>query len=283
MRTIRLASGAIETSRLGFGTSSLHHLPTRGARQRLLRRGFERGLRYFDTAPLYGNELAEREIGHFAVGRRAALTIATKFGIAPDPWLAALPLLSLPLGALRVLGRRMLPGARHGRRSRDFRPAAAVERLHRSLANLRTDYVDILYLHEPALELIDDPEGLVRTLERFKSEGKARLVGLSGGVADCVRIAGSIPALGEVLQVEAGPASDGAATVRAAGYRASVTFGHFRASVTPAAPSGRAALLRSRLVAAAADNPDGVILFSARRAERIDEVAGAMEAIDAAR
>ena len=173
--------------------------------------------------------------------------------------------------------------ARHGRRSRDFRPAAAVERLHRSLANLRTDYVDILYLHEPALELIDDPEGLVRTLERFKSEGKARLVGLSGGVADCVRIAGSIPALGEVLQVEAGPASDGAATVRAAGYRASVTFGHFRASVTPAAPSGRAALLRSRLVAAAADNPDGVILFSARRAERIDEVAGAMEAIDAAR
>jgi aryl-alcohol dehydrogenase-like predicted oxidoreductase len=283
MRMISLASGAIETSRLGFGTSSLHHLPTRRARQRLLGRGFDRGLRYFDTAPLYGNEIAEREIGRFAAGRRAALTIATKFGLAPDPWLAAMPWLSLPLGALRVLRRRLRPSARPGAHRSDYRPAVAVERLHRSLVNLRTDYVDVLYLHEPALELIADPDGLLRALERFKSEGKARLVGLSGSAADCVRIAVSIPALGEVLQVAAGPASDGAATVRAAGFRADVTFGHFRAHVTPAAPGDRAALLRTQLVAAAGDNPDGVILFSSRRAGRIDEVAGELESIDGAR
>lgn len=87
MRGVSLADGRLPSSRLGFGTSSLHHLKTQRERAALLAHCYERGIRHFDSAPLYGHEMAERELGRFIRGRRPDLVVATKFGIEPDPWM----------------------------------------------------------------------------------------------------------------------------------------------------------------------------------------------------
>ena len=58
-----LQGTSITTSRLGLGTHSLHRLFAPAARRDLLARALDLGVLHFDTAPSYGDGLAEREIG----------------------------------------------------------------------------------------------------------------------------------------------------------------------------------------------------------------------------
>lgn len=89
---VALARGQLPGSRLAFGTSRLHYVG-QADRQRLLALAVDCGICHFDTAPVYGDGLAERELGRFLKGRRSGLLIATKYGVAPDPIIAALPVL----------------------------------------------------------------------------------------------------------------------------------------------------------------------------------------------
>ena len=50
-------------SHLLFGVGSLHHLPFRSQRLRILRQALDLGFRHFDVAPAYGNGLNELELG----------------------------------------------------------------------------------------------------------------------------------------------------------------------------------------------------------------------------
>jgi aryl-alcohol dehydrogenase-like predicted oxidoreductase len=59
---VRLAKTEIVTSRLGFGTARLHYLAPR-ERQALLAAAAELGVVHFDTAPAYGDGIAETELG----------------------------------------------------------------------------------------------------------------------------------------------------------------------------------------------------------------------------
>ena len=83
--TVTLGVGGIQTTALGFGCASLFRISNRVQRLELLHTAYDAGIRHFDVAPMYGLGLAERELGAFARGRRAELTIATKFGIKPTP------------------------------------------------------------------------------------------------------------------------------------------------------------------------------------------------------
>ncbi|HEX8704234.1 MAG TPA: aldo/keto reductase [Myxococcaceae bacterium] len=116
--------------------------------RRIIDRALERGLRFFDTANLYGNGESERILGQALRGRRDQVGLATKAGLA------------------RVNGRPEGLGA------------ARVERaLEESLGRLGTDYVDLFYLHQP-----DPATPLEETLEavdRLLRAGKARHWGVS--------------------------------------------------------------------------------------------------------
>src|SRR5437773_1596207 len=100
---VRLDRSGLRTSRLAFGTSRLHHVDYQKS-QRLLALAAELGFVHFDTAPAYGDGLAERAVGRFIKRNRTSFVIATKYGIPPDPVLEAapsLPSLTVPLRTAR--------------------------------------------------------------------------------------------------------------------------------------------------------------------------------------
>jgi len=105
------------------------------AREAAVRHALDRGVTFFDTAPSYGNGASEMLLGRVLGGRRDAVTIATKVGPRDDP-------------------------------------QASVEA---SLGRLRTEYVDLLQLHEA----LDGWESQLEALAHLQAAGKARAIGLS--------------------------------------------------------------------------------------------------------
>jgi aryl-alcohol dehydrogenase-like predicted oxidoreductase len=279
MRSVRLAEGRLQTSRLGFGTSSLHHLRTSRARASLLAHCYHLGLRYFDSAPLYGHELAERELGWFIRGHRSEISIATKFGIEPNRLMARSAALLYVGLAARALGSRI---GLHRTQEwlRDYSPRRMLHSLERSLNNLRTDHVDLFFAHEPSPTSPGFSDELVRELERIRAAGKARFLGLSGDAADCVALAQRYPHIADVLQIDVGAGPETAGRLSSAGFEPVVTFGHFRAAVRASGSLDRSSIIRQRLEQATAENPQGVILFSARSKERIDQVLTVLSQVD---
>jgi len=282
MRRVSLGGTGFTTSRLGFGTASLHHIVSSSARQRLLGHARARGIQYFDTAPLYGHESAERELGRFAKNGRTDLVIATKTGIVPDTVLSMFPTLLYGRLAWRQLLRRTgvgPPPAAVPRR--DYAAEYTRRRVERSLKLLGTDYIDILYLHEPSLRLIPDPDGLALELERLRTAGKVRHVGISGFVLDAVEISARAPGLAEILQLDASTTDASWSSLRRAGRAPHATFGHFRGhDPRRATAQSRHHWLNDRLRAASRLNPDGVIVFSSRKPGHIDETVDAMAALE---
>lgn len=120
--------------------------------ERIVARALERGLRFFDTANLYGNGESERILGRALRGRRAEVGIATKVGLA------------------RVRGKPEGLSAEQVTRS-----------VEASLLRLGTEYVDLLYLHAP------DPsvpaEETLAAVQRLHEAGKVRAWGVSNFAA----------------------------------------------------------------------------------------------------
>lgn len=170
--------------RLGFGCASLMRLPSRRRRQALLAEAFERGIRHFDVARMYGLGAAEAELGRFARGRRGEIAIATKFGIAPNGKIGRLARLQPParalLGRFPTLRARIKgsEGALHTARYYDA--ASACTSLETSLRELGTDYVDILFVHDPAAVALPDMDELVGVLEGLREADRIRAWGISG-------------------------------------------------------------------------------------------------------
>jgi aryl-alcohol dehydrogenase-like predicted oxidoreductase len=269
LRRVTVAGTSLSTSRIGLGTHALHRLVSRRARQSLLAGAYERGLRYFDSAPSYGAGIAELELGRFAAGRRSELVLTTKFGITAGRMAAAVPGWVYAQMALRVLAsatgtKRFLSRAP----SRDFSAVQARASVDSSLRRLRTDHVDVLYLHEPRLELLGDPEPLVRALEALKAAGKVRYFGLSGDGVECGRIAAAHPALAEVLQTEVARAADGL-PLPASPQRAAVRFWEWGARL----PRGQLAQTIQRL----REVESGcVLVLSTNAADGLQEVVDSM-------
>jgi aryl-alcohol dehydrogenase-like predicted oxidoreductase len=279
MRTVTLGNSDLASSRLGFGTSSLHHLLSSSARQRLLHHAWELGIRHFDTAPLYGHEQAERELGRFGRGKRADMILATKFGILPIPLLTKAPAVMYARMYGMGLARKLIGNVPSmGDIVRDFSPRHAVERVERSLRLLRTDYLDIVFLHEPTLAQVKAPDELLKTLSDLQAHGKVRHFGLSTTGTDCAEIGKAHPALATMLQVDADPATGGLAAVEKAGLRTVISFGHMRGMKNP--PASPAERMREGLRQATQGNPDGVILFSSRKPGHIEEAVRHLETLE---
>ncbi|MEJ5297596.1 MAG: aldo/keto reductase [Armatimonadota bacterium] len=130
---------------LGLGGQSLiQNAPDEDSAVEMIRRAVELGIRYIDTAPLYGE--SEARIGKAVEGVRERVFLATK-----------------------TVYRR----ASSARRS-----------LERSLQRLRTDYVDNYQLHclmHPAeVDAVFARDGVIRMVEKAREEGIIRHVGVTG-------------------------------------------------------------------------------------------------------
>ncbi len=183
----------------GFGLGKLHHVVSRAERERIVLGAYDARLRHFDLAAAYGDGLCEAEVGRILGGRRATVSLATKFGIP-----------------CRSLGGRNVPlyfagkalrkafSSSYGREYalRDFSPEATVRGLEQSLKFLRTDYVDCLFLHEPRDRRdFDAARGAVETLERLKESGKILRYGISARTDQFLEL-GPGGIFGDVVQFE---------------------------------------------------------------------------------
>lgn len=183
--------------RLGFGCASLMRLPSRRRRQALLSEVFEQGIRHFDVARMYGLGAAEGELGSFAKGRRGEIAIATKFGIEPNGKIGRLAPLQAParallarFPALRARVKRN-DGALHTPRRYDA--ASACASLETSLRELGTDYVDVLFVHDPGAVALPDMDELVGALEGLREAGRIRAWGVSGEAGPALLLATGWP------------------------------------------------------------------------------------------
>ena len=113
-----------------------------------LDRALERGITFFDTSAAYGNGHSEALIGQAVCGKRARAVITTKAGY--EAWDQA----------------------------PDFSPSAIVASTERSLARLGTDYLDLLQLHNPPLDVVTAP-AVREALAGLVKSGKIRAWGVS--------------------------------------------------------------------------------------------------------
>jgi predicted aldo/keto reductase-like oxidoreductase len=120
------------------------------------------GVNHLDTAHLYLRGNSERVIGEViaSTGKRDKVYIATKMRLARD----------------REKREFSLEGT-------DREPPATAENLYKqldlSLKRLKTDYVDILYLHSCYSPQMATYEPLMNALVKVKEQGKARFIGTS--------------------------------------------------------------------------------------------------------
>lgn len=181
MRTVVCPGLGREVSALGFGCASLGSRVSEAQGLRALGLAFERGVTWYDAAPPYGDGEAEGILGKFLAGRRDRMTICTKFGI-PRPVVSSAMRLIRP--AARAMA-RAFPQLRgiakmRGAWSRDRLRAEQIESsVVESLRRLRTDYIDLLALHEPSPQDCFN-EAILCELRRMIEKGYVRCVAIAG-------------------------------------------------------------------------------------------------------
>jgi len=213
VRSVRLGETGIETTAIGFGCADLFREPGSARRRRLLEAAYDEGIRHFDAAPMYGLGLVEEELGRFSVGKRGTLIIATKFGIEPA---AAGRLIARAQAPIQYVVRKITATASPSRPAAvdpragaigallyapvDYSVRAARASLERSLRRLGTDYIDLLFLHDPppGAMIADD---IAAFLEASRAAGRIRAWGVAGESASSMDVARRLTAPVPVLQV----------------------------------------------------------------------------------
>jgi aryl-alcohol dehydrogenase-like predicted oxidoreductase len=157
MRYRTLGATGLVVSEIGFGAwgiggktpGATSYGPTSDDASRdALRRAFDCGITFYDTANVYGDGHSETLLGEVFRTRRDRVIVATKAG--------------RPVYAERP----------------DYSGAELRRSLEGSLRRLGTDYVDLYQLHDPPPAVLRDGDTLA-TLDRLRAEGKVRAVGVS--------------------------------------------------------------------------------------------------------
>lgn len=185
MKKIELVNG-IGSSILGFGCAPVLGAINAKKAARAIDIALEYGINHFDLARSYGYGDAEACVGKILKDRRSEVVIATKFGIKAN-WKASILKPLKPIVRYLKGHPKMKVDNHQGdvRVNADFfldrLPITAVlmeQSLEQSLKSLKTDYVDILFVHEP-LETIQEIESVLAFSEKCKKQGKIRGIGLA--------------------------------------------------------------------------------------------------------
>lgn len=153
-----LGNSGLKVSEIGFGAWGIGgnaegaiaygHTDDNESR-RALHRAFDKGITFFDTSNLYGLGHSEKLIGEALHGVRDEIVIASKTGFVS------------------------LDG------QQDFSTSSLTRSLEESLTRLRTDRIDLFHLHNPTVELLRSGKEIFPTLEKLRSQGKIRFIGIS--------------------------------------------------------------------------------------------------------
>jgi predicted aldo/keto reductase-like oxidoreductase len=145
MEYTELGRTGLRVSRTAFGALPIQRVNLEQACT-ILREAYEGGITFFDTARGYSD--SEEKIGCALSDVRSEIILATKSSGAGDK-------------------------------------ASLLERLEISLRHLRTDYVDLLQLHNPrTLPDPDDPDSLYGGLLEARRRGMARCIGITNHKLD---------------------------------------------------------------------------------------------------
>ena len=169
-----LGRTALRVTRVGLGTAPLGGLyapvsdEVAGA---TFGRAWELGLRFFDTAPLYGHGLSERRVGAALAGRpRDELVLATKVG--------RLLRADAPPDDSRLSGGLdRWPDIPPVNPVFDFSYDGVLRSVAESLERLGLDRVDVLHIHDPDEHYEEALDGAYRALDRLRAEGTIGAVG----------------------------------------------------------------------------------------------------------
>jgi len=176
MKKRKLGNQGLEVSALGLGCMGLNFgfgpATDKKVAIELIRRAYELGVTFFDTAEMYGPYTNEEVLGEALAQFRKEVVIATKFGF------------NIQDGKISGL---------------NSRPEHIKQVVEAQLKRLKTDYIDLLYQHriDPAVP-IEDVAGTVKELIK---EGKVKYFGLSEAGATNIRKAHAIQPL-SALQSE---------------------------------------------------------------------------------
>lgn len=116
------------------------------AAQETVLAAWDAGINLIDTAPIYGE--SENTLGRILKGKRQQVILATKCGLVKNgSWT-----------------------------DHDLRPQTICTQLEQSLQNLRTDYVDLYFIHylDPQIPW----QEVLETLTRLQTQGKIRYIGV---------------------------------------------------------------------------------------------------------
>jgi len=172
-----LGRTGLEAFVLGLGGNRLAAAPDRAEARATFDRALDCGVNLIDLADAYGRGESERLVGEWTRGRRDDLILCSKVGYRPA--------LSVVLGRWVDPIRRIMPAPPSRGSSRDtprpkanFAPRTLRAGISGSLRRLRTDRLDVFYLHSPAPEVVADDD-VYETLERERKAGRIRHHGIS--------------------------------------------------------------------------------------------------------
>jgi len=172
---VPLGRTALTVTRFGLGTAPLAGLfeavdEAQGIA--VIERAWDKGIRFFDTAPLYGHGLAEIRLGKVLKQKpRDEFTLATKVGrllrsdVPPEPgqsWRGTPPV----------------------NPTFDFSYDGVMRSFEESLERLGLDRVDIVHIHDPDDHFTLAINGAYRALDRLRAEGVIGAVSVGMNQAD---------------------------------------------------------------------------------------------------
>ena len=221
MRTVEILGFAIRPTVLGYGCSALMGRGRQHAR-RLLEAAFDAGIRHFDVAPLYGRGDAEWELGEFARSHRHKISLTTKIGLPPRKLnrlrrgaVSIARQASRLCPSLKSVGQAIVPNNRADKGSDTgikFSVTEARLSLERSLRALRTDFIDLLLLHEYVAAGAD--EDTLTFLEDAVRAGKIARFGLGSDFRRTLVTFRYAPRLCGIMQFESSALVQNITTVR---------------------------------------------------------------------
>lgn len=175
MEYINLGKTNLKISRLGIGTWAIGGFGWGKVNDNdsiaALRRAWEAGLNFFDTADVYGQGHAEEILAKALGKNRHCAVIATKFGVRLRP---------------------------DGKTFKDISPKYMVQALEASLRRLKIDCIPLYQIHWP--DGVTPVEEIMAALEDCRRQGKILHIGYSNFAPDMVEKA-QAAGRGESLQM----------------------------------------------------------------------------------
>jgi aryl-alcohol dehydrogenase-like predicted oxidoreductase len=158
----KLGESDLEVSVIGFGAWGIGGEPfwkSEGhtASENAIKKAYDLGINFFDTAPVYGFGRSEEIMGKALKGFRDKVIIATKCGLVWE---------KEKLGSMQKVATEV----------------SILDEVEKSLIRLKTDWIDLYQVHWPDVNTLH--EETMGALVKLKEQGKIRHIGVSNYSVD---------------------------------------------------------------------------------------------------